>query len=192
MPCKTWKGPEARASTFRIRRGRKSRGSQPQRRGSRTKDCWTYCARHRNSRTKSLWTTSGVSVLKSDRARTRLPRSSFQESRHWKPDLGSAPEPGRNRLHPLQPVKRANLEGEMLRHAVGAAASDGHVRPAGNGGPTSPQIVIQEPGGSGLNGVLRSMRQSGPSNTPPWEAGAQPFGDRLAAFEQRCPPERMT
>ncbi len=66
-----------------------------------------------------------------------------------------------------------------------AAASDGHVRSAGNGGPTSPQIVIQEPGGSGLNGVLRSMRQSGPSNTPPWEAGAQPFGDRLAAFEQK-------
>ena len=115
---KTWKGPEARPSTFRIRRGRKSRGSQPQRRGSKTKDCWTYCARHRSSRTKSLWTTSGVSVSKSDRARTRLPRSSFRESRHWKPDLGSAPEPGRNRLHPLQPVKRANLEGEMLRHAV--------------------------------------------------------------------------
>ena len=89
-----------------------------QRRGSKMKDCWTYCARPRNCRTKSLLTTSGVSVSKSDRARTRLPRSSFRESRHWKPDLGSAPEPGRNRLHPLQPVKRANLEGEMLRHAV--------------------------------------------------------------------------
>ena len=45
--------------------------------------------------------------------------------------------------------------------------------------------MIQEQGGSGLNGVLRAMRQSGPSNTPPWEAGAQPLGDRLSAFEQR-------
>ena len=65
------------------------------------------------------------------------------------------------------------------------ATSDGHVRPSGNGGPASPQIVIQEQGGSALNGMLRAMRQSGPSNTPPWEAGAQPLGERLSAFEQK-------
>ena len=68
---------------------------------------------------------------------------------------------------------------------VEAPASDGHARQPGNTGQASPQIVIQEQGGSGLNGVLRAMRQSGPSNAPPWEAGAQPLGDRLSAFEQR-------
>ena len=65
-----------------------------------------------------------------------------------------------------------------------AAATDA------NGGaasekPATTQIVIQDKGGSVLNGLLRSMRQSGPSNIPPWDAGAQPFGDRLTAFEQK-------
>ena len=64
------------------------------------------------------------------------------------------------------------------------AATDANGRTA-SGGPATTQIVIQEQGGSLLNGVLRSMRQSGPSNTPPWDAGAQPFGARLTAFEQK-------
>ena len=54
----------------------------------------------------------------------------------------------------------------------------------GTQSPTAQTIVVQEQGGL-VNGVLRAMRQSGPTNTPPWEAGAQPFGDRLASFEQR-------
>lgn len=36
-----------------------------------------------------------------------------------------------------------------------------------------------------MDGIFRSMRQTGPANTPPWEPSATPFGDRLAAFEQR-------
>jgi len=36
-----------------------------------------------------------------------------------------------------------------------------------------------------MNGVFRAMRGTGPANTPPWEPGAQPFGQRLAAFEEK-------
>jgi hypothetical protein len=36
-----------------------------------------------------------------------------------------------------------------------------------------------------MDGVLRAMRPSGPGNTQQWEAGAQPFGQRLAAFRER-------
>ena len=64
------------------------------------------------------------------------------------------------------------------------ALADSATRPTGPAGSTTPHIVVQEQGGL-LNGVLRAMRQSGPTNTPPWEAGVQPFGDRLASFEQK-------
>ena len=33
--------------------------------------------------------------------------------------------------------------------------------------------------------MFRSLRGEGPFNTPPWEAGVQPFAERLSAFEAR-------
>jgi hypothetical protein len=33
------------------------------------------------------------------------------------------------------------------------------------------------------DGMFRALRSRGPFDTPPWEAGAQPFAERLTAFE---------
>ncbi len=49
-----------------------------------------------------------------------------------------------------------------------------------------PPVVVQTGfTGAVMDGVLRAMRPSGSGNTPPWEPGAQPFGQRLTAFRER-------
>jgi hypothetical protein len=49
-----------------------------------------------------------------------------------------------------------------------------------------PPVIVQTGfTGAVMDGVLRAMRPSGPGNTQQWEAGAQPFGQRLAAFRER-------
>ncbi|MEO8715013.1 MAG: hypothetical protein ABI369_08365 [Acetobacteraceae bacterium] len=35
------------------------------------------------------------------------------------------------------------------------------------------------------NGMFRTLRSRGPFDTPPWEAGTQPFAERLTAFEAK-------
>lgn len=48
-----------------------------------------------------------------------------------------------------------------------------------------PILVQGASGGSAIDTIFRALRATGPANTPPWESGAQPFGQRLSAFEDK-------
>lgn len=48
-----------------------------------------------------------------------------------------------------------------------------------------PILVQGASGGSAIDTIFRALRATGPTNTPPWEAGAQPFRQRLSAFEDK-------
>ena len=56
-----------------------------------------------------------------------------------------------------------------------------------SGRPNLDRPIVVETGFTGalMDGIFRAMRPAGSTNTPPWEAGAQPFGQRLAAFEEK-------
>ena len=81
--------------------------------------------------------------------------------------------------------------------AAGRQASAARPEQSNRGGPPqrldqgvrpnqqSPIIVHTGFTGALMDGILRAMRPSGSGNTPPWEAGVQPFGRRLAAFREK-------
>lgn len=48
-----------------------------------------------------------------------------------------------------------------------------------------PILVRGAPGGAAMDTIFRALRATGPTNTPPWEPGAQPFGQRLSSFEDK-------
>ena len=79
---------------------------------------------------------------------------------------GTAPEPAENTL--------AAQAAETQRRQTAAA------RLAQNGS-LLPGVATN----AWQDGMFRALRSNGPFNTPPWEAGAQPFAGRLNAFEAR-------